>query len=201
MVGKNYWSHTSPDSKTFNSFIVEAGYGYQTAGENLAYGFGDASQVIKGWMNSPEHRKNILGEKYLDVGFGIASSPNYMDKGPAVLVVAEYGQPAPAAATNVTFRVASPTEGEVKSGTVENSSQNVARIQLLTGDTTSWSLIIISAIMGACLALFIVRHGLRIHRMVSNGEKFIVKHPWMDVGFVFLITAGFVLTRTGGLIH
>ncbi|MDB5164505.1 MAG: hypothetical protein JWL89_131, partial [Candidatus Saccharibacteria bacterium] len=60
MVGRNYWAHTSPDGQTPWSFITAAGYNYQSAGENLAYGFDNASGVVSGWMNSTEHRDNIL---------------------------------------------------------------------------------------------------------------------------------------------
>ena len=200
MAARDYWSHTTPDSKAFSTFIVSSGYQYQTAGENLAYGFDSAGQVISGWMNSPEHRDNILSKNYQNVGFGVANSKNYLGKGPATIVVAEYGQPTDAA-TNVTFQVNNPTTGAVKGDQVEASTQGVSRIQVITGGNAAWSLALVSAIAGAALMLFMIRHGLRIHRVLSRGEQFIATHPWLDVSFVFLATAGFVLTRTGGLIH
>ncbi|HAP75016.1 MAG TPA: hypothetical protein DEQ43_23520 [Nocardioides bacterium] len=41
------------------------------AGENVAYGFDTgASVVADGWMNSPEHRANILRSSYNRVGIG-----------------------------------------------------------------------------------------------------------------------------------
>jgi len=200
MATRDYWSHTTPDSKSFSTFIVSSGYQYQAAGENLAYGFSSAGQVISGWMNSPEHRENILSKNYQNVGFGVASSKNYLGKGPATIVVAEYGQPSPATA-NVTFQVNKPADGAVKGDQVEANTQGVSRIQVLTGGNAAWSLALVSAIAGAALMLFVIRHGLRIHRMLSRGEQFIASHPWLDVGFVFLATTGFVLTRTGGLIH
>jgi uncharacterized protein YkwD len=70
MVQENYWSHTSPNGQTPWSFIVASGYNYQLAGENLAYGFSNAEAAITGWMNSPEHRANILSTDYQNVGFG-----------------------------------------------------------------------------------------------------------------------------------
>jgi hypothetical protein len=101
MAARDYWSHNTPDGKTPWTFIAAAGYQYQTAGENLAYGFGTAGDTITGWMNSPEHRANILNSSYRDVGFGIVNIPSYQNSGPETLVVAMYASPAvtPAAAS------------------------------------------------------------------------------------------------------
>jgi|GEM_PF-1812832 len=106
MVAKNYWGHYSPTGASPWSFISAAGYSYSAAGENLAYGFASSSAVISAWMNSAEHRANLLNAGFRDVGFGIANSPNYVGTGPETIVVAEYGtplyQPAPAPAPTYT---------------------------------------------------------------------------------------------------
>ncbi|HEX7368392.1 MAG TPA: CAP domain-containing protein [Candidatus Saccharimonadales bacterium] len=94
MAARDYWSHDTPDGKTPWSFITAAGYNYQTAGENLAYGFATAADTITGWMNSPEHRANILNTTYKEVGFGIANSADYQNSGPETIVVAMYAEPA-----------------------------------------------------------------------------------------------------------
>lgn len=39
--------------------------------ENVAYGSTTATQVVKGWKNSPGHRKNMLG-KFKYIGIGVA---------------------------------------------------------------------------------------------------------------------------------
>jgi uncharacterized protein YkwD len=100
MAARDYWSHVTPDGQQPWVFIDNAGYSYQAAGENLAYGFGTSDQIIDAWMNSPEHRANILNASYQDVGFGIINIANYQGEGPQTLVVAMYAQPlvAPAAA-------------------------------------------------------------------------------------------------------
>ncbi len=91
MAARDYWSHNTPDGQSPWTFITAAGYNYQTAGENLAYGFATADDTVTGWMNSPEHRANILNTSYRDVGFGIANIANYQGSGPETLVVAMYG--------------------------------------------------------------------------------------------------------------
>jgi cell division septation protein DedD len=93
MAARNYWSHNTPDGQTPWTFFTAAGYSYQKAGENLAYGFATSSDTITGWMNSPEHRANILNASYQEVGFGIVNIPDYQNSGPQTLVVAMYAQP------------------------------------------------------------------------------------------------------------
>ncbi len=202
MAKRDYWAHNSPDGKTPWTFIGGSGYQYQSAGENLAYGFSEASGVIGGWMNSTEHRSNILNDSYKHVGFGVATSLNFQGKGPQTIVVAEYGQPVDAVA-NISFSVPetaqnSPTS--VKGDTTELNAQPVSRIEALTGGQATWSALLVSAIAGAALALFLVRHGRRLHKVLAQGERFVAHHPLLDIAAVFVFTAGFVLTRTTGII-
>lgn len=91
MAARDYWSHNTPDGQTPWTFMTAAGYNYQTAGENLAYGFATAADTLTGWMNSPGHRANILNTSYREFGFGIINIPNYQGTGPETLVVAMYG--------------------------------------------------------------------------------------------------------------
>ncbi len=93
MATRDYWSHTTPDGQQPWSFIVAAGYNYQTAGENLAYGFDTAAGTITGWMNSAEHRANLLNTSFTDVGFGTADVANYQNSGPETIIVAMYAAP------------------------------------------------------------------------------------------------------------
>lgn len=93
MAARDYWSHNTPDGQTPWTFITAAGYSYTTAGENLAYGFATAADTLTGWMNSPEHRDNILNTSFQEVGFGIVNIPDYRGTGPETLVVAMYASP------------------------------------------------------------------------------------------------------------
>ena len=73
MFNKDYWAHNAPDGTTPWVFIKSAGYNYIYAGENLARGFNSAPDVITAWMNSPEHRQNVLSPNYQNVGFAVAT--------------------------------------------------------------------------------------------------------------------------------
>lgn len=97
MAARNYWSHNTPDGATPWSFITNAGYAYTTAGENLAYGFDSSDATITGWMNSPEHKANILNSTYKEVGFGIANNADFQGTGPETIIVAMYASPRAAA--------------------------------------------------------------------------------------------------------
>ena len=67
--------------------------------QNLAYGFDTSAQAVSGWMSSSEQRASLLDASYSQVGFGVASSQNYLQKGPETVIVAIYGgASAPAAA-------------------------------------------------------------------------------------------------------
>jgi len=99
MVARNYWSHNTPDGEEPWVFINNAGYKYLKAGENLAYGFGDSSDTIVGWMNSPSHKANMLDASFAEVGFGFANSADFNSSGEETVVVAMYGKPQTLAAT------------------------------------------------------------------------------------------------------
>jgi|JI10StandDraft_1071094.scaffolds.fasta_scaffold07725_5 hypothetical protein len=89
MADVNYWAHVAPDGTQPWYFFEAAGYNYSRAGENLAYGFSTSYATNDGWMNSPSHRANILGD-YAEVGFGIVNSPGFQG-GENTIVVAHYG--------------------------------------------------------------------------------------------------------------
>lgn len=99
MTTRNYWSHNTPDGQEPWVFIQAAGYSYLKAGENLAYGFATSSETIQGWMNSPTHRDNMLDPEYTEVGFGFSNSSNYNSSGEETVVVAMYGKPQVASAS------------------------------------------------------------------------------------------------------
>jgi uncharacterized protein YkwD len=53
--------------------LRDAGYKYMRAGENIASGQGvTLATIMKAWMDSKEHRANILLPEYTEIGLGIA---------------------------------------------------------------------------------------------------------------------------------
>lgn len=100
MVERDYWSHNTPDGKEPWTFISQAGYSYQKAGENLAYGFATSNQTVTGWMNSPSHKANMLDSAFTEVGFGYKNGDNYQSSGNQTVVVAMYAKPQVASASS-----------------------------------------------------------------------------------------------------
>lgn len=96
MATKGYFAHTSPQGLDPWYWFEQVGYKFQYAGENLAVNFSDSGDVNTAWMNSPEHRANILDVHYTEIGIATAQG---MYQGQLVtFVVQEFGTPATAAA-------------------------------------------------------------------------------------------------------
>lgn len=72
LIGKGYFSHTSPDGRKPWDFIDRGQYRYLFVGENLAMNFSTAASVHNALMNSPSHKKNILHDRYEDIGIAMA---------------------------------------------------------------------------------------------------------------------------------
>ncbi len=64
------------------------GYQFFSLGENIAYNFPDTGSVMNAWMNSPDHRANILNPSYTQIGVGIAYDVNG-----APYYTQEFGEP------------------------------------------------------------------------------------------------------------
>jgi uncharacterized protein YkwD len=78
MAEQHFFSHTDPDGQTFSKRQISAGYSSEkTGGENIARGIPTAKQVVRGWMNSPPHRKNILKCSYTTIGVGYEAEGRY----------------------------------------------------------------------------------------------------------------------------
>jgi uncharacterized protein YkwD len=59
----------------FAARITAAGYRWGYAGENIASGFRTARAVVKGWMGSEGHCRNILDPHFADIGTGVVTHP------------------------------------------------------------------------------------------------------------------------------
>jgi len=71
MARTRLFSHVWRDGSTFVERSRDAGY-RQPAGENIAWGYRSAPEVVRAWMASPGHRKNILNCRARSMGAGVA---------------------------------------------------------------------------------------------------------------------------------
>ncbi|MGH7234352.1 MAG: CAP domain-containing protein [Candidatus Saccharimonadales bacterium] len=92
MINRDYWAHYAPDGTSPWDFISQSGYNYTRAGENLAMGYTSDQDVMTAWMNSPEHRANILDPYYKDIGVAVIQGMLLGQE--TILVVAHYATPA-----------------------------------------------------------------------------------------------------------
>ncbi|MDQ6712322.1 MAG: CAP domain-containing protein [Candidatus Dormibacteraeota bacterium] len=77
MLSRNYFSHYDPSTGqlAFVGLLRLWGIPYSTAGENIAWSTNPSMGAINTmFMNSPEHRANILKAPYHRVGLGVASN-------------------------------------------------------------------------------------------------------------------------------
>ncbi|MEV4671313.1 CAP domain-containing protein [Actinomadura sp. NPDC049382] len=74
MAANGYFDHTSRNGDSPWKRMEDAGYTSPGA-ENIAKGYPTAAAVVKGWMNSPGHRANILNCGLRAIGVGRASGP------------------------------------------------------------------------------------------------------------------------------
>lgn len=67
--------HTGSDGSLPGDRINSTGYTWITYGENIAAGYSTESEVIKGWLDSPGHCKNIMNGDVTEMG--VATSEAY----------------------------------------------------------------------------------------------------------------------------
>ncbi len=77
MSANGYFSHTSPTYGSPFDMMKKYGITYRYAGENIAMGQRTPEEVVKAWMNSEGHRKNILSANYNYIGVGYVAQGNY----------------------------------------------------------------------------------------------------------------------------
>lgn len=112
MFKDNYWAHFSPNGASPWDFIINSGYRYSYAGENLAKDFNDSQGVVNAWMASPSHRDNLLKGEYKDIGFAVINGT--LNGQETTLVVQMFGSgtsstPSPTPVENVVAEVATKT--------------------------------------------------------------------------------------------
>jgi uncharacterized protein YkwD len=78
MVANNFFSHDSSSGEDFEDRILLFNYAPPNvewvAGENIAWGtlsLSTPDAIVVSWMNSPEHRANVLSGDYKELGVGM----------------------------------------------------------------------------------------------------------------------------------
>ncbi|MFH1508875.1 MAG: CAP domain-containing protein [bacterium] len=71
MIEHNYFAHTSPLGTTPWYFMNQADYQFSIAGENLAQNYFSPRLIVDAWLDSAEHRTNLLNPNFKEVGIAM----------------------------------------------------------------------------------------------------------------------------------
>ncbi|MHA6626657.1 CAP domain-containing protein [Pseudonocardia sichuanensis] len=71
-----YLEHVDREGRTSDERIRSAGYG-ESSGENLAFGYPTAAEVMEVWMSSSGHRRSIEDCTYTAIGVGYVADGHY----------------------------------------------------------------------------------------------------------------------------
>ena len=73
MASRNTMGH-SVDGTIFSHRIKSGGYPGKRLAENVGEGYKTLADVIKGWIASPGHLKNLINPAYTEFGIGVSMS-------------------------------------------------------------------------------------------------------------------------------
>jgi uncharacterized protein YkwD len=72
MFHRQYFAHVSPSGEGLIEVALKIGYRYRILAENIAQGeFRSDQRVVRGWLHSPGHRKNMLSRDVEEMGVGV----------------------------------------------------------------------------------------------------------------------------------
>ncbi|AJT61820.1 CAP domain-containing protein [Streptomyces chattanoogensis] len=76
MAARNYYEHNTPEGIDPGTRMTRAGFQWSSWAENIFKSPKDPDTALKGWMESPGHRDNILNCSYKSTGVGVNLSAN-----------------------------------------------------------------------------------------------------------------------------
>ena len=72
MLARVYYSHEAPEGSMPWGRVRAAGYEPSVVGENIAAGHVKVDEVMDAWLHSSGHRRNILENRFTELGIGLA---------------------------------------------------------------------------------------------------------------------------------
>jgi uncharacterized protein YkwD len=100
MVAAGYFGHESSDGSPFwkrvKRFYGTKGFAAWSVGENLIWGSPvlSSDDTVNGWLESPEHRANLLSPNWREVGLAathVPSAPGTFGDRETTVVTADFG--------------------------------------------------------------------------------------------------------------
>ncbi len=72
MAQRNRLSHRGRDGSNAGERIKAAGYKWKAFGENIGEGYNKPDDILKAWLESEDHCKNIMNPDFRDIGVAVA---------------------------------------------------------------------------------------------------------------------------------
>jgi hypothetical protein len=94
MIAGGFFDHETPDGVTLEQRLAKVNYGFELAGENIAWGEGmlaTPAQIVTAWMHSDGHRANILDPDFRQIGLGIVAGVPHPSSFGGATYVTDFG--------------------------------------------------------------------------------------------------------------
>ena len=88
-----YFAHQSPTGESVTDVASRIGYHYKVLAENIGLGLNSDEKMVRGWLQSPSHRENILRSECAEIG--VAVGRGFMKKRWVWMGVQVFGLQAP----------------------------------------------------------------------------------------------------------
>ncbi len=75
MAEKGILCHTSRHGGGTGEWLSKLGYEWRAYGENVGEGYHTSEEVVKGWLESPDHCRNIMNPDFKEAGSSYARGP------------------------------------------------------------------------------------------------------------------------------
>lgn len=76
MVKNNFFAHKDLEGNTIGNRATNFGYQWRSVGENLGAGQINLTEVLKDWVDSPGHCKNLTNNRFNEFGLVMLKSDN-----------------------------------------------------------------------------------------------------------------------------
>lgn len=83
----------------------------------------------------------------------------------------------------------------------EPNSQKISRLQALTQGSLPWIMSAVTILGIAAVGAIILKHGVRMHKVLLRGERFLERNLLFDVTLISFIGLCIIVSRTAGFIR
>lgn len=72
MASKRFLGHTGSDGSSPDERLTRESYQWRSCGENVSVGHSSANEVVRAWLSSDGHCRNIMNPDYREIGAAYA---------------------------------------------------------------------------------------------------------------------------------